>query len=248
MEAVTTFNVEQYGAYGSRMLSTFRRHWRGIPLVVYAEGFDPLPEDESSIRYLDLNESSDWLAKFKQDATLHPAPKGAKDYKFAAARFSHKIAALTAADRCTSADYLIWLDGDIVAHAPFGLTELEPFLPAVEWVSWLDRQSTHVECGFYIINRRHERHAEAMSKLESQYRDQTLYALPEWHDSYVLQHVVQSNSIPAKSISGRGRSTHHPLVNGPLGKYLDHLKGDRKKTGKSFRNDLVIPRREAYWR
>ena len=39
----------------------------------------------------------------------------------------------------------------------------------------------------------------------------------------------------------------HPFVNGPLGRYMDHLKGGRKDEGRSSDKDLVVARTEAYW-
>jgi hypothetical protein len=39
----------------------------------------------------------------------------------------------------------------------------------------------------------------------------------------------------------------HPFVNGPLGSYMDHLKGGRKEQGRSSDKDLVVTRTEEYW-
>jgi hypothetical protein len=44
--------------------------------------------------------------------------------------------------------------------------------------------------------------------------------------------------------SGEG----HPLINSQWGAWLDHLKGGRKKLGRSKREDLKVHRTEAYWR
>jgi hypothetical protein len=39
----------------------------------------------------------------------------------------------------------------------------------------------------------------------------------------------------------------HPLINTEWGAYLDHLKGNRKDTGRSKIKDLVVNRTEGYW-
>jgi hypothetical protein len=40
----------------------------------------------------------------------------------------------------------------------------------------------------------------------------------------------------------------HPLINSEWGAYLDHLKGDNRKTaGHSLARDLKLPRAESYW-
>jgi hypothetical protein len=40
----------------------------------------------------------------------------------------------------------------------------------------------------------------------------------------------------------------HPLINTVLGKWIDHMKGDRKNQGKSLTKDLMVNRKEEYWR
>jgi hypothetical protein len=44
-------------------------------------------------------------------------------------------------------------------------------------------------------------------------------------------------------INGEG----HPLINCEWGAYIDHLKGKRKRDGRSKLKDLVVQRKEAYW-
>ena len=40
----------------------------------------------------------------------------------------------------------------------------------------------------------------------------------------------------------------HPLINTVLGKWIDHMKGDRKTAGKSKPTDIMVNRKEDYWR
>jgi hypothetical protein len=40
---------------------------------------------------------------------------------------------------------------------------------------------------------------------------------------------------------------NHPFINGPLGAYMDHMKGDRKDQGRSLAADLLVRRDEGYW-
>ena len=39
----------------------------------------------------------------------------------------------------------------------------------------------------------------------------------------------------------------HPLINTELGRWIDHMKGDRKNTGKSLPKDIMVKRTESYW-
>jgi hypothetical protein len=42
--------------------------------------------------------------------------------------------------------------------------------------------------------------------------------------------------------------TSHPAINGPLGAFLDHMKGPRKSEGRSRPGDLKMKREEGYWK
>jgi hypothetical protein len=241
--AVTTFHAKGYELYGKRMIETFDRHWScGVELIVYHEGWTP--SRIGNERYLDLLECSPWLADFKKRNAQRNRSTG---FRHDAVRFSHKVAALCHALWTQNADYVIWLDGDVVTHADFDIENLLPLLPE-QWITWLDRTGTYPECGFYIINCRHPQHEIACTKFEQMYTRDYLFDLHEWHDSYVLMKTVEMLKLEAGSLSGQaGRRTHHPLVNGPLGQWFDHLKGKRKEKGKSLKTDFAVKRTEDYW-
>ena len=40
----------------------------------------------------------------------------------------------------------------------------------------------------------------------------------------------------------------HPLINGVLGKWIDHMKGVRKQEGRSRKVDMMVTRTEDYWK
>lgn len=240
--AITTFNADGLNLYGRRMVSSFCQFWpRDIPLTVYAEGWH---ETLQRARIVDLPLSAPWLADFKHRHKGKPT----NNYRMDAVRFSHKIAAVLHAAKMVDADVLIWIDGDVTTHSPVMRMDLEELAPErFQWLSWLARDAMYPECGFYMMNLKHLRHADAMSDLEAMYVKDKLFDLPEWHDSFVLEQVVKRCDIGVKSISGAGAKTMHPMINGPLGKWFDHAKGNRKKAGRSSARDLVKPRQEAYW-
>lgn len=238
-DAVTTFNREGLEKYGRRMVEGFEEFWPAeVNLSVFAEGWG---NDNS----YDLLLWSRWLEEFKYRHQAKPTADFRKD----AVRFSHKVAALCLADYRSDADVLIWLDGDIVTHSPISVDVLEEFAPkGDEWIAWLDRTRMYPECGFYMLNRRHPKHSEYLGAFEAMYVEDKLFRLPEWHDSYVLQHVVKQCGALTKSLSGEARDTAHPLINCRLGAYFDHLKGPRKSIGRSHASDLLKPRTEPHWR
>lgn len=243
--AVTTFHEKGRAEYGQRMMTTFHQFWpEEVGLRVYAEGWRAsIPEATVT----DLEQASDWLGNFKARHAWRDAGNG---YRMDAVRFSHKIAALLAANERMNSRYLVWMDGDIVTHSPVTLEVLNRWAPKDgQWISWLERRKVYPECGFYIIDRDHPRHREMLQALRKMYDGDELFTLPEWHDSYVLWEVVKRSGVGTKNLSGTiGTRTHHPFVNSELGSYMDHLKGKRKQRGKSMRTDLVFPRREGYWK
>jgi hypothetical protein len=89
--------------------------------------------------------------------------------------------------------------------------------------------------------------------------EQGIFQLAEWHDSFVFDAVrikfPQMRQLDwaahlhdLRPRSGNSSGEGHPLINSRWGAWLDHLKGGRKKLGRSNPEDLKIPRTEAYWR
>lgn len=246
IRVVSTFNADGLELYGRRMADTFDLYWPAeVGMTIYTEGWW---ENVGRAGLLDLEKVSPWLAAFK----ARHAGRTFSDYRWDAVRFAHKVAAVCYAATCHSdrqdCDWLIWMDGDVITHAPVSESTLAEWLPRGEdWISWLDRERLYPECGFFILNCRHARHHELIGRLESMYEEDRLFDLPECHDSFVIEHVVKRARVQTKSLSGSGRRTSAPIPNGPLGTFLDHAKGPRKQIGRTPKVELVNSRPEPYW-
>jgi hypothetical protein len=250
--AVTTCNAEQWEQYGRRMAETFRRHWSSeVQLRLYGEGF--VYPVSNGVEFVDLDEAASWLADFKashRDPRYNGGQNG-MDYRRDAVRFAHKVAAIGAAAEA-DCDVLIWIDADVVTHAPVTVEWLDSLFPEPATVGWLDRIGTYPECGFLMLRMPAAR--EVIDNIVMMYRTGALFQLPEWHDSYVIQHVVtamlQRGKAKVHSLSGpEGRKNiGHPWVSSPLAACMDHLKGtQRKQRGRSLPADLKHARPEPYW-
>ncbi len=226
-DVVTTFAERHWEEHARRCVESFEQHWDGIRLRQYT--------DE------DLEAASDWLSEFKQRHRHRPT----HNYRFDAVRFAHKVAAIEQAFRVGSADVLVWLDADCLTHAPVTADWLAGLLRDADF-GYLRRARKYPECGFMLI-RRNGAGAELVRTLVDLYRTDRLFDLTEWHDSWAIEHVRRKLEIRCASLSGDAEDTSHPLVNGPLGACLDHLKGKRKAEGRSRRSDLKHQRGEAYW-
>lgn len=258
---VTTMNAHGYDRYGAGMLRSMARNLDpAITLRIYAEGFTP---DRALMLHhwqvKDLDTAVPWLAEFKAWCDEDPARRGMRgrtyDMRMDARRFSHKVAAFTEAALGVGRlgwDLIIWADADTLAHAPVDLPWLQSLIPADCYMAWLDRGMLYPECGFFMVRPQHPAHDFLWAELRSLYTTRSLIQHHEWHDSYLIQQVMEraqrEGLINIGSLSGpQGRRTSHPLVNGPLGARLDHLKGPRKDEGRSRAGDLRVPRAEPYW-
>lgn len=226
-DVVTTYARRHWEEHARRCVETFERHWGGIRLRHYT--------DE------DLEAASDWLPEFKQRHRHRPT----HNYRFDAVRFAHKVAAIEQAFRVGAADVLVWLDADCVTHAPVTEAWLAGMMGDADF-GYLRRAKREPETGFMLI-RRGSAGSAFIAELVRLYRSDDLFLMREWHDAWVIGELVRLTGIRATSLSGGAESTAHPLINGPLGERLDHLKGKRKQLGRSKPADLKVRRSEAYW-
>lgn len=245
--AVTTCSPAGWNLYGRRMALAFHRHWpKQIPLGIYAEGFTV---DCMNVREMKLPE---WLYDFKsrhaKQIIAHGVEHGTYNYRLDAVRFAHKTAAVIEAVCSTRSDILIWVDADTFTHSDVTMEFVDSMLPDNVPLAWLNRNRTYPECGFYMLDVKHPIVKELVLKWKSLYTDDTVFNLPEWHDSFVFQTLVNEFRLPWVSLSGNAANHSHPFINGPLGSYMDHMKGPRKSLGKSKPSDLISRRHEAYWK
>lgn len=226
-DAVTTYAERHWEEHAQRCVETFGQHWAGMRIRTYTDQ--------------QLEDCSDWLSEFKQRHRHRPVD----NYRFDAIRFAHKIAAIEQAYRVGTADVLVWIDADCVTHAPVDAEWLTGLLGVADF-GYLKRLNKYSECGFMLI-RRCQATADWLYQVLWLYKTDALFELKEWHDCEAIDHVrrAMGDGLSCVSLSGDAENTGHPLVNGPLGARLDHLKGKRKRGGR--RSELKIKRDETYW-
>lgn len=266
ISVVTTFHEKGLKQYGQRMIDTFNQNWPAeIQLYLYPEKCNPKISNHSRIILTDLDSVSE-LVNFKQqwqhvpkangDVTDDPVRSKRKDagkgFKWDAIRFAHKVYAIFDCARVTDSDVLFWMDADTVCHSPITLEQIEKFCPLTQDLGFLGREGKYSECGLYSMNLRSPVMQSFLREFQRMYDDAEhgIFTLAEWHDSFVFDAVrskfkgqVKENNWSSGIIKGEG----HPLINSDWGAYLDHLKGDRKSSGRSLPKDLKIKRNEAYW-
>jgi hypothetical protein len=271
---VTTFHEEGLQKYAQRMIDTFCANWPSdVILHIYPEQCNPAIRDHSHVTLKRLEEIPELISfknhwqhvpKANGDVSADPVRSKRKDagkgFKWHAVRFAHKVYAIFDCARETDADILVWMDADTICHSPITMQDLYRMIPADSELCYLGRKGKYSECGLYAMNLRSP-NVQAFLKEFQRFYDQAeqgIFQLAEWHDSFVFDavrkkfpqmrqldwaaHLHDLRPGPGMS-SGEG----HPLINSQWGAWLDHLKGGRKKLGRSKREDLKVQRTEAYW-
>lgn len=273
---VTTFHNVGYAKYGKRFIESFAKNVDPrITLVVYAENVKVHNPDSNRIIVLDQEKSLPKLVEFKQRWKDDPKANGIppddikarrprdhhKAFKWDAIRFANKVYAVF--DACEKGrDWVVWMDADSYIHSHWSYNDFINLLPQDKWLTYVGRgkgSQTWPECGFYGMNLNHPMCIQFLKEFERFYEDADngIFELEEWHDSFVFGHIlnqlkpIDSNVLDysadmymREAKTGGGG---HPLINGPLGKFMDHMKGGRKDTGKSLTKDLIVKRSEDYW-
>jgi len=267
---VSTFHKPVLDLYGQRFVDSFSKNIdQQIKLYLYAEDCVPVTNDPR-IHIMDHHATLPKLVEFKNKWKNDPKANGIppadikarrprdwhKEFKWNAVRFANKVyAVFDAAQRCET-DWLIWLDADTYVHSSALYMDLQRFTPKRAWMSYLGRGKKWPECGFYGINLKTDAGQDFLKEFERVYEDAEngIFKMEEWHDSFVFEEVrkviqAKHHTVPFHNISGSlVNGEGHPMINSDLGKYFDHLKGDRKQVGKSNKpRDLRVTRNESYW-
>ncbi len=272
---ITTFHPDGYTKYGQRFLESFAKNVDPrIKLLVYAEGILPQNPDTRRIEILSAEKALPKLQAFKEKYKDDPKANGIppdnikarrprdwdKKFKWDAVRFANKTYAVF--DACTKCrDWVVWMDADSYIHSHWSYEDFIALLPKDKWITYVGRgkgSQTWPECGFYGLNLNQNICKAFIKEFELFYEkaEEGIFTLEEWHDSYVFGHILNkmkglgsvldySADMYLKEAKTGGGG--HPLINGPLGKFMDHMKGGRKDTGKSRQKDLMVNRTESYW-
>ena len=272
---VTTFHPAGLVKYGQRFLDSFAAKVdKRIKLLVYAEDCKPNNPDPTRIEIIDAKQALPKLNAFKAkwgnvpkangDVSNEPQRHTRRDwnkaFKWDAVRFANKTYAVY--DACTrSKGWCVWMDADTFVHSDWSYEQFKELLPDNVYITYVGRgkgSQTWPECGFYGLNLNHPVCHEFLKEFERMYEDAEngMFLLDEWHDSYIFGEVLkQYKQFPAHDYSAdmylrevKSGGGGHPLINGPLGKWIDHMKGGRKDKGKSDKKDIMVNRTEDYWR
>lgn len=261
---VTTFHEAGLKTYAQRMIDTFCQNWPAeIKLHIYPEKCNPIIRDHDHVTLFNLDDVAE-LTTFKErwkgvpkangDVSADPIRSKRRDsgkgFKWDAVRFAHKVYSIFHCARNTDADILVWMDADTICHSPITMGDITRLIPNDKDICFLGRKGKFSECGLYAMNLRKPQVQLFLQRFQQVYDDAEngIFKMDEWHDSFVFDEVRKTIALNELDWSGHLiKGEGHPLINSEWGAWLDHLKGGRKGLGKSKREDLLVPRKEAYW-
>ncbi len=272
---ITTFHKPGLDLYGQRFLDSFAKNVdKKISLLVYAEDCNPINPDPNQITVLDSKSALPKLSAFKERWKDVPKANGVcpwperrprdwnKEFKWDAVRFANKTYAVFDAFARRPSNWIVWMDADTYIHSPWSYDQFKSLLPENKYITFVGRgkgSQTWPECGFYGMNLNHPVCHSFLEDFEKMYEDADagIFTLDEWHDSYVFgvlldkykdfKNSTLDYSLDIYNNTAKTGGGGHPLINSILGTWMDHMKGDRKTSGKSLRKDLITDRKESYW-
>mgnify|MGYP003335287613 CR=1 FL=1 len=245
--AVTTFGRSGHVTYGRQMMESFSQHWpMRDHLVVYVEEKEDVYQRPPGVFMKNLFLEDPACAQFAiHNGTQDRAWRGGEyNYRFDAVRFCYKVFAFCNAIEHCDTEYCVWLDGDTVTHTRIPEYWI-PSLFKTGSIVCLHRGAKPVETGFIAV-----RITKATKEFFRDYRmlyvNNAIFGLKEWHDGFVFRFMLEQTDIPFTNLAPPGSG--HPFVNSELGKYMDHMKGDRKRLGRTPAAEAPLQQREGYWR
>lgn len=245
---VTGWTGRGYDGLGQQFCSTFARGW---PVSVALSVLTDAPHHPLSLMTLDhrrtLTASSlskcDGLAEFIARHKDNPAAHGREpngrwkpkeraigySWRYDAVKFATQLFIPDAASKQLSdGEILVWFDADVVTKNAVPERFIEGLLGDSD-VVFLGRPPKHSEIGFWALRLSPKTRA-FLEYLTNLYRTDAVFGLKEWHSAFVWDEARRtfenSHGMRSRNLTPRGRG--HVWPTSPLGRYTEHLKGERK--------------------
>jgi len=225
MRYVTSFSPEGFTLYGKSFLASFIKNVRQ-PIDVYIE--KPCEFKHELIRYRRLDDVDGYKAFVKLSKL--PAMNGnlfggGYNYRFAVNKFCRKqfaqIGAAEEEQKNPNKEWLIWIDADVLLGESLPQPQVGPFM------YYLGRPEWH-SCASYVAwDLRHEQSDEWWFRLRQLYETGSIFALPEWHDSYVNDWLRANLKVHAVDLA----LPYKNELKGPANVFDFVFKGSHHKKG-----------------
>lgn len=231
---VTSFGPSGYDLYGKTFLHTFTRYVDS-DLVVYVEGTENIPDfSHEKIIYRNLLDVKGLRETLRH--TMFPAARGLlfgsqdRNYKYDVHRFCRKsFAQIDAAVEFSGrgGECLYWIDADVEFLDSFDLPSLDG-----AYMAYLGRTNVHSCASFIGWNLRHPLNKNFFEHYFNLYVTGTVFALPEWHDSYIVDWLRHKLNVPGLNLAESITTDGYENIFDKVFSSAHHKKGNLKFSDK----------------
>ena len=118
IEVITSFNLRYYDLIGKDSVTSFLKYWpKELTLTCYVEEFK-LSTRSKRINQIDFSELDPDYAQYQADTTLRQSDK----------KFAKKAYSFMHAMNHSTADWIVWLDADVITAKKLPLSALTDLL------------------------------------------------------------------------------------------------------------------------
>lgn len=230
--------------YGKKFIGSFTQYWpREDRIIFYTEKSVEIGRGENrSVWECDglrgfVDTYSKELSACGREPSLRWKEKERRNgysYRFDAVKFCKQLFYPEhAAASVEDGELLVWFDADVEAFKPVPQSLVVDLIGDAQ-LAYLGRGERHSELGFWAV-RLDPMTRQFLSQLSGTYRSSKVFSLTEWHSAFVfdaVRRLFEKRGLRTRDLTPGG--TGHVWFQCALGRYTDHMKGDRKNVGRSF--------------
>lgn len=230
IEVITSFNQKYYDLIGHESLSTFLKYWPGnMSITCYVEGMQ-LPT-QSRVNQIDFSQLPQAYWDLQNNTSVKSRVK----------TFGKKAWSVIHAMYNSSADWIMWLDSDVISTQSIEPVLLKSVLPdsalatymGVTYTSTKDGREGNwlvPETGVFAVNCRHQQFDKFREEYRRRYVELDRANLRRFYDNDVFGAAIRA--VPAEYndlCKNFTKAYKTPLRHTVLGPYLHHYKAKHSK-------------------
>ena len=227
IDVITSFNQHYWDMIGRDSVESWQKFWPNpLRLTCYVEDFVMPAQPRCLVR--------DWTVLGARYQAFQDS-----DQKARVKTFAKKAYCIMTHWRWSSAHRMIWIDADVITHAPIPLPFLEQQCPDHVLISYMGVNHDHqgqryhsAESGIFVVNLRHALFDDFARAYEQRYDQQQHEDLRRFYDGEVLGAVCrqfQSTGAVLDVCAKLGKDYKTPIRHTAWGQYLHHHKSKHSK-------------------
>lgn len=231
IQVITSFNQLYYDLIGKDSVNSFLEHWpKDLKLTCYVEGFR-LPT-HTRLKQINFSKLDPDYKKYQLDPALNQSMK----------KFAKKAYSVMHAMHNSTADWVIWLDADVITVQSLPIELLQRVLKtenlsAYMGVKYITDKSGNPgdwlvpETGFFAVNTRHEDFAAFRAEYCRRYHQRDYADLRRFYDNDVFGAALLTvpNAKVFDLCENFDKKYKTPLRHTILGDHLLHYKAKHSK-------------------